>query len=118
MNTNDMVQSLVNLPKSTTQPSQGCSIQVSRDCRSSFITYSSLLLLFLLIPVLLLAQVPTVTSFTPARNALNIAKDTSLTVTFSTDINQSTLNNSTIKINGSLSGLHRSILATTQEHVR
>jgi 6-phosphogluconolactonase (cycloisomerase 2 family) len=49
---------------------------------------------------------PTITSFTPTRNMLNVAKNTNITVTFNTDINQSTLNNSTIKINGSLSGLH------------
>ena len=51
-------------------------------------------------PLLAIAQ-PTVASLTPARNALSIDKNTIITVTFSTDINQSTINNSTIKINGS-----------------
>ena len=49
---------------------------------------------------------PTVASFTPLRNALNVAKNTNITLTFSENINSSTLTNSAIKINGSLSGLH------------
>jgi outer membrane protein assembly factor BamB len=51
---------------------------------------------------------PTIASFTPKRNALNVAKNTNIAVTFNTEIDQSTLNNSTIKINGSLSGLNTS----------
>jgi hypothetical protein len=51
-------------------------------------------------------SIPTITSFMPLRNALNIAKTTTITVTFSQDINSSTLTNSTIKINGSISGPH------------
>jgi hypothetical protein len=47
---------------------------------------------------------PSVVSFTPTRNALNIEKNTNITVAFDRDIDQSTINNSTIKINGSLSG--------------
>ena len=50
----------------------------------------------------------TITSITPTCNALNVAKNTNITITFTTDINQSTLSNSTIKINGSLSGLRSS----------
>jgi outer membrane protein assembly factor BamB len=49
---------------------------------------------------------PTITSFTPTRNALNVARNTNISITFDQDINQSTLSNSTIKINGSLSGLY------------
>jgi fibronectin type 3 domain-containing protein len=49
---------------------------------------------------------PAIISFTPTRNALNIAKDTTITITFNTYINESTMNDSTIRINGSLSGLH------------
>jgi chitodextrinase len=50
----------------------------------------------------------TVVSFTPIRNALNVLKDTTITVTFSQDIDSATLNDTTIRINGSLSGLHTS----------
>jgi outer membrane protein assembly factor BamB len=57
-------------------------------------------------PLLAIAQ-PTVVSLTPARNALSIDKNTFITVTFSTNIDQSTINNSTIKINGSISGPHK-----------
>jgi Uncharacterized protein related to plant photosystem II stability/assembly factor len=44
-------------------------------------------------------------SFTPLRNALNISENTTITITFDADINPTTLTNSTIRINGSLSGL-------------
>ncbi|MFH1213656.1 MAG: FG-GAP-like repeat-containing protein [Candidatus Neomarinimicrobiota bacterium] len=49
---------------------------------------------------------PTIVSFTPTRNALNVEKDVNITVTFDRDIDQTTINNSTIKVNGSLSGPH------------
>jgi outer membrane protein assembly factor BamB len=71
-------------------------------------TFGRLSVLLLLLPALLFAQAPTIVSFTPTRNALNVEKDANITVTFDTDINQSTINNSTVKINGSLSGLHNS----------
>ena len=48
----------------------------------------------------------TAVSFTPPRNALNIAKNTMISVKFDSDINPTTLTNSTIRINGSLSGLY------------
>ncbi len=57
-------------------------------------------------PLLAIAQ-PTVVSISPTRNALSIDKNTNITVTFSTNIDQSTINNSTIKINGSISGPHK-----------
>ncbi len=66
----------------------------------------SMLLYFILLPLLLFAQAPTVTGVTPAQNALNVPKDINITVTFSTDIDQSTISSSSIKINGSLSGSH------------
>ncbi len=44
----------------------------------------------------------------PTSNALNIARNTNITVTFNRDMNSSTLNDSTVHINGSLSGLHTS----------
>jgi formylglycine-generating enzyme required for sulfatase activity len=49
---------------------------------------------------------PTITSFFPTRNARNLDNRTNILVWFNTNINQSTLNNSTIKVNGSVSGLH------------
>ncbi|MCX6120305.1 MAG: FG-GAP-like repeat-containing protein [Ignavibacteriales bacterium] len=49
---------------------------------------------------------PIIVSYTPTCNALNVAKNANIIVTFSNDIISPTLNNSTIKINGSLSGLH------------
>ena len=52
---------------------------------------------------IVIAELPMITSFTPARNALNVAKNIPLSITFDQDINQATLNNSTIKISGSLS---------------
>jgi hypothetical protein len=51
-------------------------------------------------------QIPTVISVTPLPNTINITQDSVITATFSTGILSSTLNDSTIKINGSLSGLH------------
>lgn len=54
------------------------------------------------------AQPPSVTNFTPARNALNVPKSTNITATFSTNINRATLTNATIRVNGSQSGLHTS----------
>jgi fibronectin type 3 domain-containing protein len=51
---------------------------------------------------------PSIISFTPTRNALNVPKDTIITVTFNRDIDQSTINDSTININSSIGGLHTS----------
>lgn len=42
----------------------------------------------------------------PSRNALNILKSATVSIVFSQDINSATLSNSTVRINGSLSGLH------------
>jgi len=50
--------------------------------------------------------VPTITSFTPISNALNVAKNTNIAVTFNRDINQSTINNSTIVVHAFQTGLH------------
>jgi len=50
----------------------------------------------------------TVVSVTPQQNALNIAQNTKITVMFSSNMDSSTFTNSTVKINGSLSGLHPS----------
>ena len=55
-----------------------------------------------------------VTSFGPTRNALNVPKDTTITVFFDTDINSSTLTNNTVRINGSLSGMHPCALSYNQ----
>jgi len=57
---------------------------------------------------------PRITSFAPTRNAINVAKDTTITVTFDIDINFSTVTNSTVRINGSLSGLHPSMFSYNQ----
>jgi outer membrane protein assembly factor BamB len=62
-------------------------------------------LIIIVTPLCGMAQ-PTIVSFTPTRNALNVLKTTNITVTFDSSIDQSTINKSTIKINGSLSGLH------------
>ena len=53
-------------------------------------------------------SIPTVTSFTPTRNALSIIQSTAITAAFNADINPSTITNATVRINGSLSGLHTS----------
>ena len=45
-------------------------------------------------------------SVTPAVNALKVVPTAAMTVTFNTGMNSSTFTSSTIKINGSLSGLH------------
>ena len=92
MNTNNSIRTLGNLSK------------VSFAQAARFFGWLSFFLLFL--PALLLAQAPTVVSFTPTRNALNVAKDININVIFSQDINPSTLADTTIRINGSLSGLH------------
>jgi hypothetical protein len=55
-----------------------------------------------------LAQPPSVTNFTPARNALNVLRNANITATFSANINRATLTNGTILVNGSQSGLHTS----------
>jgi outer membrane protein assembly factor BamB len=47
---------------------------------------------------------PTIVSFTPTRNALSVDRNTNITVTFDSSIDQSTINKSTIKINGSFTG--------------
>ena len=47
-----------------------------------------------------------ITSFTPTRNALNVLKNSNISVIFNRDINSSTLTSTTVKINGSLSGPH------------
>jgi hypothetical protein len=54
---------------------------------------------------------PTITSFTPTHNALNVLQSTGVTVTFDTSMNAATFTNSTIRINGSLSGLHPSVFS-------
>jgi len=56
-------------------------------------------------------QPPTITSFTPSRNALSVDKSSNLTLTFNSDINSATLTNSTVRINGSLSGLHPGVFS-------
>jgi fibronectin type 3 domain-containing protein len=56
----------------------------------------------------ILLSPPSIISCSPTRNALNAAKNTNITLSFDQDINQSTLTNSTIKIFGSLSGVHTS----------
>jgi fibronectin type 3 domain-containing protein len=71
-------------------------------------------ILFFLFPALLFAQ-PTVTSTTPTRNALNVEKDGNIIVTFSQDIDATTLTNSTVRINGSLSGLHPATFSYNSE---
>ena len=44
--------------------------------------------------------------FTPTSNALNVLLNSNITVTFNNEINSLTLDSSTIKVNGSVSGLH------------
>ncbi|MFB0516617.1 MAG: beta strand repeat-containing protein [Candidatus Neomarinimicrobiota bacterium] len=61
----------------------------------------------MLIPHLGLAQ-SWISSTSPSRNALNSDKSTNINIEFSQDINSATLTNSTIKVNGSQSGLHTS----------
>lgn len=51
------------------------------------------------------ATPPSVISFTPARNSFNAALAT-ISVSFDRDVDPATLNNNTIRIHGSLSGLH------------
>lgn len=65
----------------------------------------SLTILALLLPATLLAQ-SWIVSVAPMQNRANVPKDTVISVTFDRDINSSTLTNSTVKINGSLSGPH------------
>ena len=54
---------------------------------------------------------PTIISFTPIRNALNVVQSTGVTVTFDTSMNAATFTDSAIRINGSLSGLHPSVFS-------
>ncbi len=56
----------------------------------------------------LFSSVSSSISVYPNQNALNVNKSVNITATFSQDINYQTLNNSTIKVNGSQSGLHSS----------
>jgi immune inhibitor A len=49
-------------------------------------------------------------SFVPLNNALNVSKDASVIAVFNQPIDPPTMNNSTIRINGSLSGLHSSTI--------
>jgi outer membrane protein assembly factor BamB len=63
------------------------------------------IMIFLMAPLSGMEQ-PSIVSFTPTSNALNIQKDTIIAITFDRDIDQSTIDSSTIIINGSLSGLH------------
>ena len=49
---------------------------------------------------------PTITSFSPSSNALNVLKNVVIGMTFDRDINPSSINSSSIKVNGSLSGPH------------
>jgi len=74
-------------------------IRLVLNCRKLF----ALLFFF---SVSLFAQVDSVVSTIPLRNTRNVQTNTSISVSFSADVDSSTLTNSTIKINGSLSGLH------------
>ena len=51
---------------------------------------------------------PSVLSVTPSCNALNVVPITTLSFTLNVDINFSTVTNNTVRINGTLSGLHPS----------
>jgi hypothetical protein len=73
---------------------------------SGWRAYGILALLLFFLSANVQAQAPYVTGVAPTQNALNILTTTALSATFSQDINSSTCTNSTIKINGSLSGLH------------
>jgi len=61
---------------------------------------SSLLMALVCCPVSahVFAQAPTVVSVTPTQNALNVPIDAIISVTFDSDIDSSTLNNSTVKV--------------------
>lgn len=50
---------------------------------------------------------------TPLANALNVSKATTISAKFSVDVNPTTLNNSTVKVRGSISGLHQAALLYT-----
>ena len=54
----------------------------------------------------LYAQAPSLVSFTPTANANNVARGTTITVTFDKNINPATLTDSSCVITGSLSGRH------------
>ncbi len=54
---------------------------------------------------------PWIVSTTPPQNALNVADSANIAVKFAYDVNSSTLNNSTIKVNGSQTGLHTGTFA-------
>ncbi len=49
---------------------------------------------------------PTIASFSPARNSLNVPTSTTIAVTFDTDIDTATIASTSIRIIGSLSGTH------------
>jgi Bacterial Ig-like domain/FG-GAP-like repeat/Secretion system C-terminal sorting domain/Abnormal spindle-like microcephaly-assoc'd, ASPM-SPD-2-Hydin len=51
---------------------------------------------------------PIVTSFTPIHNALNVVQNTIVTVNFDTAMDATTFTDNTVRINGLLSGLHKS----------
>ncbi|CUS95283.1 parallel beta-helix repeat (two copies), partial [Candidatus Kryptonium thompsonii] len=52
-------------------------------------------------------------SFLPGKNALNVDKATNIEVTFSKDVDPTTLTSSTVKIQGSQSGLHQTNISYT-----
>ncbi len=54
---------------------------------------------------ILSAQAPTIVSTSPAQNALAVAADATVSVTFDVDMDAATLNAATFVVNGSLSGL-------------
>ena len=65
-------------------------------------------LVFVSIGVSYSQQAPTIVSFNPTGNALNVQRNTNITVTFNKDVDQTTLTNSTIRVHGAQSGLHSS----------
>jgi hypothetical protein len=60
------------------------------------------------VSILIQKNSPVINWFTPSRNTLNALMQATIEISFANDINSSTLTNSTVRIDGSLSGLHTS----------
>jgi hypothetical protein len=71
--------------------------------------YIAMMLVYLWISQMQALSNPFIVSSLPVHNALNVAPNTGVNVTFDTSMNTATFTNSTVRINGSLSGLHTSV---------
>jgi hypothetical protein len=56
------------------------------------------------------AQTPQIVSISPAQNQLNVPVDTVISITFDIDMDSSTINDSTVLVNGRCTGFHDGII--------